>query len=72
MLKAHGAGTFTGVYLYVAAFVQVTKACLVKIGIDKTGQKEIFKLLAVVLHLLNVAFVSGKPTSRVPSCSQGV
>lgn len=48
------------VLLCRAGCQQMTKSCLVKIGINELDQDGIFRLLAAVLHLLNIGFVSGK------------
>lgn len=48
------------------SFFQHTKECLAKIGIEaeghdgEHGQDAIFRLIAAIMHLLNVGFKSGE------------
>lgn len=58
--------------------VQHTKECLAKIGIQaeghdgEHGQDAIFKLIAAIMHLLNVGFKSGEDSSSSFDSTNGI
>jgi len=45
--------------------LQLTKDCLTNIGIDADGQKEVVKLVASIMHLLNVGFQQGETKTLI-------
>lgn len=53
-------------FVLLCCIVQHTKECLAKIGIEaeghdgEHGQDAIFRLIAAIMHLLNVGFKSGE------------